>query len=85
MILAICGTSVPIFESVIVAVDPEVFVGRCWLRQPMESRAVVGAAVAAVAVGTFVVVVIVPVAVETGDRSGGRIVLMMHVLVVAWV
>ena len=61
----------------IVAVDPEVFIGRCWLWQPMESRAVVGAAVAAVAVGTFVVVVvvIVPVAVGTGDRRG-RVVLI---------
>ena len=54
-------------------------------QQPMESRAVVGTAEAPVAVATFVVVVIVPVAVGTGDTSGSRIVLMMHVLVVAWV
>ena len=57
-------------------------------QQPMESRAVVGIAEAPVAVATFVVVVvvvIVPVAVGTGDTSGSRIVLMMHVLVVAWV
>ena len=53
-------------------------------QQPMESRAVVGIAEAPVAVATFVVVVIVPVAVGTGDTSGSRIVLMMHVLVVAW-
>ena len=54
----------------------------------MESRAVVGTAEAPVAVGTFVVVVvvvIVPVAVGTGDTSGSRVVLMMHVLVGAWV
>ena len=52
----------------------------------MESRPVVGIAEAPVAVATFVVVVvIVPVAVGTGDTSGSRIVLMMHVLVVAWV
>ena len=54
-------------------------------QQPMESRAVVGIAEAPVAVATFVVVVIVPVAVGTGDTSGSRIVLMMHVLVGAWV
>ena len=56
-------------------------------QQPMESRAVVGMAEAPVAVATFVVVVvvIVPVVVGTGDTSGSRIVLMMHVLVVAWV
>ena len=58
-------------------------------QQPMESRAVVGIAEAPVAVATFVVVVvvvvIVPVAVGTGDTSGSRIVLMMHVLGVAWV
>ena len=54
---------------------------------PIESRAVVGTAEAPVAVATFVVVVvvIVPVAVGIqGDRSGSRVVLMMHVLVVAW-
>ena len=54
-------------------------------QQPLESRAVVGIAEAPVAVATFVVVVIVPVAVGTGDTSGCRIVLMMHVLVGAWV
>ena len=56
-------------------------------QQPMESRAVVGMAEAPVAVATFVVVVvvIVPVVVGTGDTSGSRIVLMMHVLGVAWV
>ena len=60
-------------------------------QQPMESRAVVGIAEAPVAtpvaVATFVVVVvvIVPVVVGTGDTSGSRIVLMMHVLVGAWV
>ena len=55
-------------------------------QHPMESRAVVGTAEAPVAVATFVVVVvvIVLVAVRTGDRSGSRIVLMVHVLVVAW-
>ena len=53
---------------------------------PIESRAVVGTAEAPVAVATFVVVVvvIVLVAVGTGERSGSRIVLMVHVLVVAW-
>ena len=56
-------------------------------QQPMESRAVVGTAEAPVAVATFVVVVvvIVLVAVGTGDTSGSRVVLMMHVLVGAWV
>ena len=55
-------------------------------QQPMESRSVVGIAEAPVAVATFVVVVvIVLVAVGTGDTSGSRIVLMVHVLVVAWV
>ena len=56
-------------------------------QQPMESRAVVGTAEAPVAVATFVVVVvvIVLVAVGPGDRSGSRVVLMMHVLVGAWV
>ena len=56
-------------------------------QQPMESRAVIGTAEAPVAVATFVVVVvvIVPVAVGTGDTSGSRVVLMMHVLVGAWV
>ena len=56
-------------------------------QQPMESRSVVGTAETPVAVATFVVVVvvIVLVAVRTGDRSGSRIVLMVHVLVVAWV
>ena len=56
-------------------------------QQPMESRAVVGTAEAPVAVATFVVVVVVVivlVAVRTGATSGSRIVLMMHVLVVAW-
>ena len=55
-------------------------------QQPMESRAVVGTAEAPVAVAAFVVVVvvIVPVVVGTGETSGSRIVLMMHVLVVAW-
>ena len=74
-------------ERMIVAVDPELFVGCHWLRQPMESRAVVGTAEVAVVVGTFVVVVvvIVPVAVETGDRGGSRMMLMMHVLVLVLV
>ena len=56
-------------------------------QQPMESRSVAGIAEAPVAVATFDVVVVgvcVPVAVGTGDRSGSRIVLMMHVLVGAW-
>ena len=56
----------------------------------LGGRAVVRTAGAPVAAETgdivvVVVVVIVPVAVGTGARSGSRIVLMMHVLVVAWV
>ena len=39
----------------------------------------------AVLTGVLAVVIIVPVVVGTGDRSGCRIVLMMHYLVVAWV
>ena len=55
-------------------------------QEPMESRAVVDTAEEPVAVATFVVVVIVivPVVVETGEKSGSRIVLMVHVLVGAW-
>ena len=55
----------------------------------LGGRAVVGTTEAPVAVGTgdivVVVDVIVPVVVGRGDTSGSRIVLMMHVLVVAWV
>ena len=70
------GTFVVVVVVVVIGGRPQ---------QPMESRAVVDTTEAPVATFVVVVVVIVPVAVGTGDTSGSRIVLMMHVLVVAWV